>query len=272
MRKPLNFKQLVDIYEATAPVKSTPPPVGGTIKAAIKSAAGGLKDIAKQAIFDPHGLASKIEAANKAGVPGLAKGIYNIPGNIRAQKESDLKNYYLKLSMPNGWPKKGSIFSIVSMYNGEYTGTVTNIQKISEEENVLTIVAQPADPKYPRLAMVVTIDETQLPFYAVKKYIVSNITSNNKYIKNEKESGHLPRLEFNAEIGKFELNSKERPDTIVIIPKTGDTKTYKQGDTLTGIDFESGEEITGTVAKVFKEDRTKGLPIRYSVKYLPPTT
>ena len=294
MNRITNFKDLVILVKEASPaspatppnpVKSVAPPKLSIPKAAAKTAAkglwGGAKNLAKQVVFDPKGLGQRIGSATGydviKGVSGAVK------GGIEATKqarEKQLTDYYLHLAMPNGWPQKGNDISIVTMYHGDYDGKIVNKQKIasSGEERlyVYTIMATPAAAgpgaipvaNQPKLAMVVTIDEHSLPFYAVKKYIVSTVTPDNKYIKNEKESGHLPTFVFDYDTAKFSLDSKQRPDYDLIPVDV--SNRLGVGDTVRGIGIMGGQEIIGNIVAIVKRPGPTGKEIElYRVAFIP---
>jgi hypothetical protein len=273
--KRYNFKDLVLVAEADAPkpkIKSVKPPTGGVLKTAAKVAGKNLANLGKQVIFDPKGLANKLDqfgtihgtmAAAVAGAKGFKK-------EVQGQRQADLEKYYQKLAVPNGWPKTGDQIKMLTMYYGDYIGKITNTQNVGNKEVAYTIMANPApgNDGQPNLAMVMTVDQSQLPYYSVRKYIVSNVTPEGKYIKNEKESGHNPSFLFNFETGAFEIDSKARPDTDYI-PVASVSGVRKVGDTITGEGIQTGEEVTGEIVGVVERNMGAAKVQLYKVKFIP---
>lgn len=268
MSKLKNFKDLVDIVEAvptpSPDVKSvTPPGKLKTTAAAVGAALGTAAKAAYKGLTDPNiGKKTFYDVLGGAVRTGREMGKSAIEAKGRAYEK-----YLLRLSMPNGWPKVGSPFYLLTMYNGEYDGKVTNAVKTDKNETTYTIIAEPRNPSAPRLAVVVTLNTESLPWYSVKKYIVSNITAQNKYIKNEQESGHLPKLQFNVEKAIYELNSKERPDQD-LIPIDSSNAGMKDGDMIKGIGLNSGVEIEGKIISTVDRGGNKF----YKVAFLPSAT
>jgi len=264
MNKIVNFKDLVIAVEATTPpaaplpppVNSVQPPKLSTVKAAANVIGRGVKGLGKEILLNPKGLGARLAGSDGYDVlKGAYEGGKAFKKAISAEKEAQLKKYYLTLSMPNGWPRKGSNFSIITMYNGEYKGVVVNVSKLDEKNAAYTIIAEPLDTTKPRLAFVATIDEGSLPFYAIKQIMVSNITPEGKYIKNEKESGHQPKLEFDAESSQYILDYKNRPakEYIEIDPSIPEVHWYKRGEIITGRGIISDEIVSGSVINYIKK-------------------
>ena len=259
----VNFKDLMSLVEAQASpttvasnVKSVKPPTGGTLKAAAKVAGRGFKNIAKQALFDPEGLGNKMaKSTGYDAIQGAYEGGKSFVKNVRGQRQEDLEKYYLQLAMPNGWPRKGAKFAITTMYNGAYNGVVANVQQISDSDMVYTISGTPTDTTKPPMTFVVTANEKTRPYHSVKQCIVSNVTPDNKYVKNDKESGHAPKLSFNPETGIYELDYKERPSRDTIFGRQG--PWLKVRDAITGFGQNSQEIISGIITAVSSSEGPK---------------
>jgi len=222
MNKIKTFEELVNVAEAGpgpaglfgAPSSASP---GTTTPGAPKSA-GTLSKIGKWANrLDPNVLAGKLKTINQQGaLATISQG-----ANALAQKQ--LTDFYVKLDLPTGWPKKGSNILYVGIKNKALYGTVRDTSRVGDQLIVNIDFPSAGTGQPNRFATATHKDNTDRPFHSLEKWYMQQYVGG-RWVQDQEESGHaasrsgMASFMWDPKINMFKYDTDVTAPEIVYVP------------------------------------------------------
>ena len=236
----MTFKELVYIAEQD---KDTP---------GFSTALGSLGKLVSKAgnaiaAIEPGKLTNQIKAAQDRGLIGVTADIAgDIGRKLSADSIQKFKDFQHRLSLPQGWPKKGDRVKYIGIKFKDYEGTVEKMSRVGENMVFNIRMGKPGLPN--DMYAVAEIDtNATIPYRSVQKWVVQVNDPVQGYIQDEDETGHIPVLTFKN--GEFIFNMDSRgaaPFVLVWFDEPGMPSTITPGASVTTKDYE-GNPVTGTI-------------------------
>lgn len=272
------FEELVALMEAfpsayaptSAPIPTassglaTPAPGVRATPTAFGSSAGAAAGAVKTGVLNTIGSAFKDpKAFRQGGITGaIANAIKKTRDTYAKIRDQQLKNYFLKLDLPAGPPKVGSMFT-VNATNGTYIGKVTSISPIGGKDT-LTIDATKTGGSavtgaaQPTRRYVVVLDKNNRPYFWPKDVMVSDMQGASAptaaapknapttgYVKNEAESNNNYTLKYDTASQSFILGPNKTYFCLMIQGNYPNNLT--EGTQVKGLEFGTNSPIEGVI-------------------------
>ena len=246
---PKTFEDLVSLVEAPLapiPVSTMNLPAGAATPGRPNQGApgkwgGGLGNAMTKmgdtlAKFDPAKISAAVRGARQAGIIGATAQALQWGGKKltkRAQRE--LEDYFEKLDLPKGWPKKGDLVIYVGIRFKKFNGMVDKVQP--QGDNIVISIRFPGSQNpvpnsniaggfdmRDRYVTAVHNKKAVRPFYSLESFQMQVEEPGKGWIPDPDEAGHAAAragggtFKWNAGENKFEYNTDVKaPDTEVAV-------------------------------------------------------
>lgn len=236
----MTFKELVYIAE-----QDTDTPGFSTMLGSLGRAASKVGNVI--AAVEPGKLTNQLKNIQDRGAIGYAADkLVQLGAKLSGDSIQKFKDFQHRLSLPQGWPKKGDRVKYIGIKFKDYEGTVEKMSRVGENMVFNIRMGKPGLPN--DMYAVAEIDtNATIPYSSVQKWVVQVNDPVQGYIQDEDETGHIPVLTF--ENGEFIFNMDSRgtaPYVLVWFDEPGMPSTITPGANVTTKDYE-GNPVTGTI-------------------------